>query len=107
MLSLKVASSVQAYYIAAQVPASTNRIRGYIIDLFIVHQFHSNITSDHQPKISSNFNYLVPDWSRGYSVPPYERMSVSTNGSKGYGTPPNGRISDLANCISAIKVAHN
>ena len=34
----------------------------YIIELFIVHQFHSKVTSDHQPKISNNFYYLVPDW---------------------------------------------
>ena len=35
---------------------------GYITDLFMVHQIHSNVTSDHQPKISNYLNHLVPDW---------------------------------------------
>ena len=34
----------------------------YIIDLFNVHQFPSNVTSNHQPNISNHLNYLVPDW---------------------------------------------
>ena len=34
----------------------------YIIDIFMIHQFQSNMTSDHQPKISNYLKYLVPDW---------------------------------------------
>ena len=34
----------------------------YITDLFMVYQTLSNVTSDHQPKIPNNLNYLVPDW---------------------------------------------
>ena len=35
----------------------------YIIDIFMVHQFHSNVTSDHQPKIS---NHLIIWFLIGY-----------------------------------------
>ena len=38
------------------------KLNVYIIDLIMVHKFHSNVTSDHQPKISKNLNYLVPGW---------------------------------------------
>ena len=34
----------------------------YIIDLVMVHQFYSDLTSNHQPKISNQLKLLVPDW---------------------------------------------
>ena len=34
----------------------------YIIELVMIHQFYSSLTSDHQPKKSYHLNLLVPTW---------------------------------------------